>query len=226
MTDPDPVRPFDHGAELGDRARADAALYAVGAMPAAEADAYELHLDECVACEGEVSSLRQVASELALAAPPLEPSQRLFDRLRARIAAPVEPEHDMEREPAGPARDEVRPWRAWSASPEQPVIVTAAESGFEPTGMPGVAVRRLHVDVARDRATMLVRMAPGSSYPGHRHGGPEECLVLEGELRVGAEHMSAGDYQYEPPGSVHPVQSTESGCLLLIVSSLRDELLP
>jgi len=37
--------------------------------------------------------------------------------------------------------------------------------------------------------------------------------------------MHAGDYQRVEVGSEHPVQSTENGCLLFIVSSLHDELL-
>jgi hypothetical protein len=37
--------------------------------------------------------------------------------------------------------------------------------------------------------------------------------------------MQAGDFQRLEPGSLHPVQTTRAGCRLLIVSSLRDELL-
>ena len=59
----------------------------------------------------------------------------------------------------------------------------------------------------------------------HHHGGAEECYVLEGDLRTGDVWMHAGDYQHAAAGSVHPVQSTVQGCLLLIHSSLQDELL-
>jgi anti-sigma factor ChrR (cupin superfamily) len=69
-------------------------------------------------------------------------------------------------------------------------------------------------------------MAPGTSYPAHRHGGAEECFVLEGDLRVGADlHMRAGDFQRAEEGSVHPDQTTDHGCVLLIVSSTADEIL-
>lgn len=73
--------------------------------------------------------------------------------------------------------------------------------------------------------TFLARMAPGSSYPSHRHGGPEECYVLKGDLDVGHRKMRAGDFERAEPGSVHARETTEEGCLLLIVSSLRDEML-
>ena len=72
---------------------------------------------------------------------------------------------------------------------------------------------------------MLFRMAPGSSYPAHRHSGPEECLVLSGDLRISDVRMVEGDYQFAAAGSEHTVQSTENGCLLLITTSLSDEIL-
>ncbi|MBI3758220.1 MAG: cupin domain-containing protein [Deltaproteobacteria bacterium] len=105
------------------------------------------------------------------------------------------------------------------------MIVTRADGGvWEETGVQGVRVKRLSVDKQKDQFTALVRMEAGSSYPRHIHNGAEECLVLEGELRVGPEVLRAGDYQRAPAGSRHGVQSTDNGCLLLIVSSLSDEM--
>ena len=84
----------------------------------------------------------------------------------------------------------------------------------------------LMFDAARRTATMLVRMLPGTQYPSHRHAEAEECLVLEGDLHVGADLvMHAGDFQRAAKGSVHVPQFTVDGCLLLITSSLEDELL-
>jgi anti-sigma factor ChrR (cupin superfamily) len=68
-------------------------------------------------------------------------------------------------------------------------------------------------------------MDPGASWLPHRHGGPEQCFVLEGDLHDGDLLVTAGDFQCAAQGSVHGAQSTTSGCLLLIVSSLRDELI-
>jgi anti-sigma factor ChrR (cupin superfamily) len=72
---------------------------------------------------------------------------------------------------------------------------------------------------------MLIRMQPGSSYPAHRHGGPEQCLVLEGDVEVNGMTFHAGDYQCMLHGSVHNITRTTNGCVLLIVSSQHDELL-
>jgi anti-sigma factor ChrR (cupin superfamily) len=71
---------------------------------------------------------------------------------------------------------------------------------------------------------MLVRMPAGASYPRHRHAGAEQCYVLEGDLRFGGRVFRAGDYQCADADSIHDVQYTEAGCLLLIVSSLHDEI--
>ncbi|MBI5435467.1 MAG: cupin domain-containing protein [Planctomycetes bacterium] len=80
------------------------------------------------------------------------------------------------------------------------------------------------VDAEARKATMLIRMAAGTSYPRHRHAAREECFVLEGTLEVGASTLRAGDFQVAERDSIHDVQATDTGCLLLIVSSQDDEL--
>jgi anti-sigma factor ChrR (cupin superfamily) len=119
----------------------------------------------------------------------------------------------------------VDPWKTWTPDPAgaRPLIVRSSESAWEPTSVPGIQAKRLAVDVEHDRVTMLVRMAPGSAFPGHRHAGAEECYVLSGDLRFDEQVMRAGDYQLCPAGSSHSVQSTVEGCLLLLVSSRHDE---
>jgi anti-sigma factor ChrR (cupin superfamily) len=104
-------------------------------------------------------------------------------------------------------------------------LLPESNEGWHPSSVAGVEFKKLVEDPDRRIATALVRMAPGTSYPSHRHGAREECYVLEGDLSFGEHHMTAGDYQVAERGSVHPIQATEKGCLLLIVSSLDDELL-
>ena len=117
-------------------------------------------------------------------------------------------------------------WNRWTST-RTPGFYTLPESdaSWEATAIAGVSVRPLHVDHDNDRITMLVRTAAGTAYPPHRHGGDEECYVLEGDLVAGDEVLHAGDYQFAAEGSVHGVQSTERGCTLLIISSRHDELL-
>jgi anti-sigma factor ChrR (cupin superfamily) len=128
---------------------------------------------------------------------------------------------------------EVQVWKGWAraqnaseraqlATPFTFVPENAGE--WQATSVAGIEARQLYVDATQDRATFLVRMAAGTSYPAHVHGGPEECFVVQGDLKVGDLIMKAGDYQRAEPGSTHGVQSTERGCVLLLVSSLSDEI--
>ncbi len=190
-----------------------AALYLAGAMTLDEVARFEEHLAAgCERCAAETCALDQTAAALLCTVDEVLPNPLLRQQLLSQVDEP----------------DETNPqvWKRWQAGPAPGALFIrrADEGEWQETGVAGVRVRDLFVDRAADQVTMLVRMAPGSSYPSHVHGGPEECLVLEGDLRVGADVLHAGDYQRAAPGSQHPAQSTERGCLLLIVSSLSDEL--
>ncbi|MCY2959016.1 MAG: cupin domain-containing protein [Planctomycetota bacterium] len=207
---------------LDDDLRELAALYVLDSLESEAARRYRLHLRGCEACQSEVESLARLTGRLTHAAPEIAPPPELWTRVLERIRGGTPPR-------STPSRRPTQVWKDWDA-PSAPgddgvYFALASAGGFEATGLDGVAVRRLAVDPEKERVTMLVRMAPGTSYPAHRHGGAEECFVLEGDLRVGDVHMQGGDFQRAESGSVHPVQSTDSGCLLLIVSSTTDELL-
>jgi len=197
------------------RVRADSTLFLLGELAPEEHAAFEAHLHGCPGCRAEVHDLADAAA-LAVGAPPAD----LLARLRRRIAG------ERGTGEARSASPQVQPWKAWSvASPERGVLVRRDEGSWQDTAIPGIRVRSLFVDEANDRVSMLVRMDPGTAYPAHRHGGAEECYVLEGDLLVGEYRMRAGDYQRLDLGSVHGVQSTDEGCLLFVVSSRHDELL-
>jgi putative transcriptional regulator len=207
--------------QLDDDARDRASMYALGALGAAERAALEAHLEGCPACRAEVDALCGVLTRLGSAAPAAVPAEDLRARLFRRV-------HE-----AGGAAAAVQVWKSWadgskgskgSKGDDAPLTFVPRDAGWEPTAIAGIEVRRLFVDHGADRVTMLVRMAPGSSYPAHRHGGPEDCYVIEGDLQVGDLAMRAGDYQRAASGSGHVIQSTTGGCLLLISSSLHDEL--
>src|SRR5262249_39728205 len=125
----------------------------------------------------------------------------------------------IERSADEPAAPDAQVWKQWDNDSDAAgfLIHRAADEAWEPTGIDGIAVRRLFVDKPRNQMTMLVRMNAGTSYPRHVHNGPEECYVLQGDLHVGEEVLHAGDYQRAAPGSLHGIQSTDHGCLLFIV---------
>jgi anti-sigma factor ChrR (cupin superfamily) len=172
------------------------------------------HLDTgCADCAGELRAHRATAADLAYVAPSVHPPSGLRERV-LRACTQTSP---------GPARV----WREWTAHPETRdglAIVRADEGAWEPV-LPGITVKRLSVDLERRLATMLIRMQPGSEYPRHRHAGAEECLVLDGELHIGDDIvMRAGDFQRAESGSRHLSQWTDAGCVLLVTSSLDDDL--
>lgn len=198
-----------------------AALYVLGALSSDERARCELRLANDAAFRAEVEKLRPTVDALAQCAEPVAPPAALYARILERAGLTGARGSSVEAEG-------VQPWKQWRAQQRtQAFDYLAASAGeFVPTAVPGISVRKLFVDPAADRVTMLVRMQPGASFPSHRHAGPEECYVLAGDIRVGPElHMHAGDYQRADLDSVHPVQSTDCGCLLLITSSLHDELL-
>jgi anti-sigma factor ChrR (cupin superfamily) len=201
-------------AEITERA----ALHALGALTQTEGRAFEEHLAEgCEVCAAELRAFESITgclTYLSPAAAPGELRQRLLNRVRAEAQTPS----------PSPTPQVWRFWRA-EAPKASMLILRSDEGGWEETSIPGISVRRLSIDPARRTVTMLVKMAPESSYPSHRHAGSEECYVLEGDLVVGEHQMRAGDYQRAEAGTVHEVQSTRQGCLLFILSSLHDEIL-
>lgn len=197
-----------------------AALYVAGALPDAETTAFEQHLPSCDLCQKELELLWPVVEEFAAAAP-VAPNPEVRNQVLSRVLNRVEGDKQAATQsrssPLLPhlegAQDQVL----------QPVTQRAAESQWQETATPGISMRVLSLDRQKDQFLALVRMAPGATYPRHIHRGPEHCLVLEGELNIGGEILQAGDYQLSPPGSRHPLQSTSTGCLLMITSSLSDE---
>lgn len=193
------------------------ALFAIGAATPAEQQRMAEHLAAgCADCDAELQRLQHVLVELMVGAPAVTPPPRVKQALLARIAGSASSGAH-----ASPLERHLRPGQGSSAAGL--VTIRGADAQWEQTQVPGVQIRVLSIDPPRDQFTALVRMAPGSSYPRHVHRGPEHCLVLEGDLRVGEETLHAGDYQLATPDSGHGVQSTEQGCLLFIQSSLSDE---
>ena len=182
-----------------------AALYATGALAPEERRAFEQLLAagdaEAVAA---LRSFDPVVHALVDTLPSLAPPPRI----RAALLQQIATFHPGDPEP--PPRPSL-------------FIQRAFESAWEDTPLPGVRQRVLHRDPERRQITMLLRMAAGATIPGHVHEGPEESLVLEGDLCVGNQVLREGDYQFAPAGSVHDVLRSESGCLALVIAPLRAE---
>ena len=92
-------------------------------------------------------------------------------------------------------------------------------------GVSGIFVKVLRVDKQAHRApTILLKFEPGAKYPAHNHPGGEEVFVLEGDLKLGPDHLRAGDYLYTAPDNKHAVWS-EKGCVVLVSVPQQVEIL-
>jgi quercetin dioxygenase-like cupin family protein len=214
--------PFRDPAEL-------AALYAVGALPAEEAAAFEALLRAgCEDCQREMRGLESVVDALTRFPTKEEPPQHVREDLLRRAEADQRAEgHSPGHQAGHQAGQPAQIWRAWAAAQQELnelFTLRSSEGEWSDTGVPGVEVRRLFVDAAANRMTAMFRMAPGTAYPRHIHDEAEECYVLQGDLHVGDIVLKAGDYQRAGAGSNHDVQWTEGGCLLFITCSMSDEL--
>src|SRR5262249_54034568 len=93
----------------------------------------------------------------------------------------------------------------------------ASEGEWKTLPIPGVRCKELAHDARRGLSVKLYELAPGSTFPSHRHSGPEECFVLSGDFHVEGTVLHAGDFHHAPPQSDHRLSSTVTGCQLLVV---------
>lgn len=89
---------------------------------------------------------------------------------------------------------------------------------------PQSGVERVMLDRVGDeqaRATSIVRYAPGSHFPHHRHPGGEEILVLSGTFSADGEDFPVGVYLRNPPGSCHVPSSAEGADIFVKLWQMR-----
>jgi quercetin dioxygenase-like cupin family protein len=90
-----------------------------------------------------------------------------------------------------------------------------AEAGVWETVATGVE-RKLLWETA-DAVSCLMRLAPGAVVAGHPHRLDEECVVLEGSLRIGRDLMlRPGDFHVGVKGVDHDVACTDTGALVYL----------
>ena len=174
--------------------------YALEVLPASEVAAAEAHIASCPNCRRELASLRPVVDRfVSWPTDVLRPATSLQTRLALRIA------EETGKQPVPP------PPPRWS-EPEWEQVA------------PGIECKLLATDVERHRVSMLVRLAPGASYPAHTHAGVEELHLLDGELWIEEKKLVPGDYNYGAPGAGDERVWSERGCTCVIVTSTEDVL--
>ncbi len=79
---------------------------------------------------------------------------------------------------------------------------------------PKVSIKVLRRDV--DTQSYLLRLEPGAVLLPHVHVHDEECMVLEGEMRIGNLVVKQGAYHLAPRGVAHEPIRSEFGALLFL----------
>jgi anti-sigma factor ChrR (cupin superfamily) len=174
--------------------------YAAQALAASEVAAAEAHIASCPDCQRELESLRPVVDRfVSWPTNVLRPTTSLQARLALRIAQETGKQPVLRSQPV------------WS------------EPDWEQVA-PGIEVKLLATDAERHRVSMLVRLAPGASYPAHTHAGVEELHLLDGELWIDERKLFPGDYNHGAPGAGDDRVWSETGCTCVLVTSTKDTL--
>ncbi len=94
-------------------------------------------------------------------------------------------------------------------------LTIAADQGDWQPFLDGVMIKVLHE--GEQTLSYLLRLAPGATLPPHRHRIDEECVVLEGLLRVGSRiELGAGAYHLAHRGALHATISSQTGATIFL----------
>ena len=193
--------------ELTDALREELSLFVLGLLEGEEAARLYPPSRSRLRCFNQeftanAEALGMWSSDLQLETPSPELKERLMSRIRSEAQANT--------------RDELPPGF---------LVVRSGSAKWRPTPWDGISYIKLFLDKETGAATSLVRVEPGARYPAHRHRGLEQSWVVEGSCRIGSISIRAGDYACAYAGTEHGVLVSDEGCVLLVMSSERDEIL-
>jgi quercetin dioxygenase-like cupin family protein len=94
--------------------------------------------------------------------------------------------------------------------------VKPQDMDWVPTRFAGVSIKVLYEDKEKGEMTCLLKWAPGTSLPMHKHPEIEQTYVLEGSLYDHDGICRAGEYVWRRVGSFHETHSDEGAVLLAI----------
>jgi putative transcriptional regulator len=169
--------------------------FAAGTLDEGRSLVMACHVVKCSACRRFVSALEHVGGELLERATPVAMTEGATARALSRLS-----EHD-DRSTAAPEGDplsryQLGPWR-WI----------------------GPGIHRCIVDVPSDTGTrvFLLKAAPGTKMPEHRHVGTELTLVLSGAFVHQGGRFAPGDIDDADDSMEHdPVVDPGEECVCLV----------
>jgi putative transcriptional regulator len=180
------------------------AAYAAGAIDEARGLVVATHLSLCAPCRKAVRAFELVGGTLLDNAEPTDLSVSAADRVMAKLDRPEASSPDLRQPrringgglPAPLEHYHLGPWRSiWR----------------------GVQWRT--VDVASDDAVrvFMLKAAPGTRLPRHRHTGSEWTCVFEGAFRHDLGRYGPGDFDEADETVEHnPVVATGVPCICLV----------
>jgi ChrR Cupin-like domain len=181
-----------------------AALDALGLVGDAERVELEQALKVSEELRLELQDLYEVAALLPRALPPDVPSASVRERIVAHATG------------AAPRRE--------ASALSEALHFVNRDEGWQSHPIPGIMVKVLSVDSKTGVATLLIKAAPGTTYPAHHHSGPEGCYVIEGDVFVAGRRIGQGDFHLADADSDHDPLYTETGATVLLVCAAADYL--
>ena len=188
-----------------------AALYALDVLEDDEREQFEQALLDNVELGQTVREFEETAAALAYGVPPMGLAADLKDRLVQRIAD----------QSIGASSDLLQLLELSIAELRQ----KAAELGCSLLpGKSGVTVATWQTDEVSRESVFFARKVGKGLFPNHYHASGETVLVLEGDFIVDGHAYHTGERVSAPGKTSHQPESM-SGCLLLCVSSMDDDIL-
>ena len=173
-------------------------LFALQALSPREIASVEAQISSCEDCRQEIATLQPIVrSFVGWPTEVLRPAESLWRRLANRIASET------------------------ATQPFVPPLQASIKPEWEEAA-PGIHVKILARNAHNDSVTMLVRLDPGTDYPGHTHAGIEELHLLHGILKVDDRTLYPGDFIHAEAGSVDHRVWSETGCTCFLVTSMKD----
>ncbi len=189
-----------------------AALHALGALDGEDARLFAKQLHDSAQARAEADGFGRVAELLAKSLRGPVPSSNLKDSILRRAA--------QAKAQAG-ATAQLKTLLP-QAQDGLAFLRGAGEANWLPLPVSGAFVKLLSFDDASGYAVVLGKLEAGSRYPSHTHLHPEDIYMLSGDLHVGEEIIRSGDFHHAEAGSVHGVNWSEQGCVLICVLSKED----
>ena len=175
-------------------------LFALQALPPGEIASAEVRISACEDCRAEIETLRPiVGSFVGWSTDVLRPAESLWSRIANRIASET------------------------STPPFVPPLEASIKPEWEEAA-PGIHVKILASNAENESVSMLVRLDPGTDYPGHTHAGIEELHLLHGILNVDDRTLYPGDFIHSEAGTIDYRVWSETGCTCFLVTSTKDAL--